>query len=154
MIKIIETEKIEKELAFIENIPECFKTQEHKLKIEIYKNVLKQTLPYTIIKHEEKKEIEDTEKINKVLNICLKEFDVTLNLVQNKHRFREIVEKRQVICVILRTIARAKLTTIGKIFNIHHATVIHHVTVGTNVIQTDGILNEVYYRIVKQCEEL
>ena len=148
MIKIVETELLEKEKNRLEAIPVRFRTDREIGRLETYEKLFSLLQPYQIFEKKViKKEAEQLEKAKLILDICLKEFNVPLECLQVKTRRRNLVERRQLIMYATREYTNCTLKTVGSYFGFHHATV-------KNLIETASVINETDYRIAKQCEEL
>jgi len=155
MIKIVETELLEKEKNRLEAIPVRFRTDREIGRLETYEKLFSLLQPYQIFEKKViKKEAEQLEKAKLILDICLKEFNVPLECLQVKTRRRNLVERRQLIMYATREYTNCTLKTVGSYFGFHHATVLHNLRTIKNLIETDSVINETYYRIAKQCEEL
>jgi chromosomal replication initiation ATPase DnaA len=155
MIKLIETELIEKERDRLNSIPVRFRTEKELGKIEVYEKVFSILQPYQIFEKKVfKKEPEQIEKAKKILDICIKELKTPLECLAVKTRRRNLVEKRQLIMYATREYSNCTLKTVGSYFGFHHATVLHNLNTIKNLIETDSTINETYYRIAKECEKL
>ena len=159
-MQIIETNWLEEEKERINNIPIKFRTEYEKGILFVCEKVLNtKRKPFVYIKDNEKitrkskyfnKEVE---KLNKILDICIKEFGITKEELLLVSRKKEIIYPRHLAIYACKLGTSLGSRDIGReIRNLDHSTVLNAIKAAKDIIDTDSYYSEIFYKILEKAK--